>query len=96
MPSDTQMKSLKQRIKRVTQEHVSIEPYNPAWPQMFREEKEHLFSCLPNEIITRIEHFGSTAVPNLAAKPIVDMLIEVTSLSEVKKENSPSIRDTGI
>ncbi|NOY59518.1 MAG: GrpB family protein [Calditrichaeota bacterium] len=79
------MESLKQKIKRVTDEQISIEPYNSAWPRMFREEKEHLLTCLPNELVNRIEHFGSTAVPNLAAKPIIDMLVEVTLLEEAKK-----------
>jgi len=51
-------------------------PYDPAWPELFRQEKEHLLSCLPNDLIRGIEHFGSTAVPGLAAKPIVDMLVE--------------------
>lgn len=89
---ETRMESLKQRIKRVTEEQVSVEPYNPAWPRMFREEKENLLSCLPNELINRIEHFGSTAVPNLAAKPIIDMLVEVTSLEEVKKRIAPVLK----
>ena len=42
-------------------------------------------NCLPHELIQRIEHFGSTAVPNLSAKPIVDILVEVASLEETKR-----------
>ena len=49
------------------------------------EEKVHLLSCLPKTLIKRIEHFGSTAVPDLAAKPIVDMLVKVRSLDEAKE-----------
>jgi GrpB-like predicted nucleotidyltransferase (UPF0157 family) len=89
------MESLKQKIDRVTKEQVAIEPYNPAWALMFVKEKEHLLSCLPNELIKRIEHFGSTAVPNLAAKPIIDMLVEVTSLEEVKKRIVPVLESQG-
>ena len=89
------MESREQRIKRVTEEKASIESYNLAWPQMFREEKEHLLSCLPNELIDRIEHFGSTAVPDLAAKPIIDILVEVTSLEEVKKRVVPVLESQG-
>jgi len=92
---ETRMESLKQKIKRVTEEQISIQSYNPAWPRMFREEKENLLSCLPNELISRIEHFGSTAVPNLAAKPIIDMLVEVTSLEEVRKRIVPVLESQG-
>jgi len=52
---------------------------------LFEEEKKHLFDCLPHEIIKRIEHFGSTAIPHLSAKPIIDILVEVTSLEKTKK-----------
>ncbi|MGH9959669.1 MAG: GrpB family protein, partial [Pyrinomonadaceae bacterium] len=78
------METLAQRIERVTHEHVSIVPYDPAWPRLFEVEKDHLLGCLPREMIGRIEHFGSTAIPGLAAKPIVDMLVEVRSLAETK------------
>jgi L-amino acid N-acyltransferase YncA/GrpB-like predicted nucleotidyltransferase (UPF0157 family) len=77
--------SLEERIKRVVQEEIVIVPYNPDWPRMFEEEKKHLFACLPHEIIKRIEHFGSTAIPNVSAKPVLDILVEVTSLEETKK-----------
>jgi L-amino acid N-acyltransferase YncA/GrpB-like predicted nucleotidyltransferase (UPF0157 family) len=79
------MESLEERIKRVVQEEVVIVPYNLAWPKMFEEEKRHLFACLPQDIIKRIEHFGSTAIPGLSAKPIIDILVEVTSLEKTKK-----------
>src|SRR5262245_64690720 len=65
------METLEQRIRRVTQEDIAITPYDPRWPELFRQEKEHLLNCLPTELIGRIEHFGSAAVPGLAAKPIV-------------------------
>ena len=89
------MESLEERIKRVVQEDVTISQYNPDWPQMFEQEKEHLLSCLPNELIKRIEHFGSTAVPNLSAKPIIDMLVEVTSLEETKQKIVPILEGQG-
>jgi GrpB-like predicted nucleotidyltransferase (UPF0157 family) len=83
------METLTDRIKRVTQEAVSIVPYDSAWPRMFEDEKRHLLESLPRDLIKRIEHFGSTAIPGLAAKPIVDMLVEVTSLEETKKRIVP-------
>ena len=73
-------------------EEVAIVPYDPHWPELFRMEKEHLLSCLPNELIRRIEHFGSTAVPGLAAKPIVDILVEVTDLDADQSSNCTGVR----
>ena len=63
------MEPLEQRIRRAVQEDVAIVPYDPRWPELFRREKEHLLSCLPAELIRRVEPFGSTAVPGLAAQP---------------------------
>lgn len=89
------METLEQRIKRVTEEEINIVPYQLSWPSMFEKEKAHLLSSLPTQLIKRIEHFGSTAVPNLSAKPIIDMLVEVTSLEEVKKKVVPLLESQG-
>ena len=62
---------------------------------MFEKEKEQLLSCLPHELIGRIEHFGSTAIPGLAAKPIVDVLVEVTSLEETERRIVPVLEAQG-
>ena len=89
------METLEDRIKRVLQEDVSVVPYDPAWPRMFEEEKNHLLACLPQRLIRRIEHFGSTAIPGLAAKPIVDVLVEVGSLEETKARVVPVLDAQG-
>jgi GrpB-like predicted nucleotidyltransferase (UPF0157 family) len=83
------MESLQEKIARVLKDKIEVVPYDPAWPEMFEQEKKHLLECLPNELIIRIEHYGSTSVPGLAAKPVVDMLIEVTSLEDIKKRVVP-------
>jgi GrpB-like predicted nucleotidyltransferase (UPF0157 family) len=89
------MNSLKERVFKAAQEEITLVPYNPEWPQMFEQEKNHLLSCLPRSLIKRIEHFGSTAVPNLSAKPIIDMLVEVTSLEEAKNRIVPLLTFQG-
>ena len=89
------MEALSEKIKRVTQEEVAIVPYNHNWPRMFDTEKSHLLATLPRELIKRIEHFGSTAIPNLAAKPIVDILVEVVSLEETKRGIAPMLEALG-
>jgi GrpB-like predicted nucleotidyltransferase (UPF0157 family) len=89
------LETLAERIERVTREHVSLVSYHPDWPRIFEEEKNHLLSCLPLELVKRIEHFGSTAIPGLAAKPIVDILVEVTSLAETKVRIVPVLEAQG-
>ncbi len=80
--------TLDERILRAVHEDVANVPYDPEWPRPFLKEKEYLLACLPRELIGRVEHFGSTAVPGLAAKPIVDTLVEVTSLDEQEAGSS--------
>jgi GrpB-like predicted nucleotidyltransferase (UPF0157 family) len=53
---------------------ITIHPYNPHWPQWFAEEATQL-SQLLGPRFSPIEHIGSTAVPGLAAKPTIDILV---------------------
>ena len=61
---------------------IVIAEYNPAWPAMFEEERERIFAACGRETFTRIEHIGSTAVPGLAAKPVIDMMPGLRSLED--------------
>ena len=89
------METLEEKIRRVTAEEVAVVPYDPRWPGLFETERNHLRACLPEELIGRIEHFGSTAVPGLAAKPIVDILVEVADLEETKRRIVPILEGQG-
>jgi GrpB-like predicted nucleotidyltransferase (UPF0157 family) len=71
------------RVERYGGGAISISDYDPAWPEMFEQERERLQSVLGTPILT-IEHMGSTAVPGLAAKPIIDLLVGVRQLTEVR------------
>jgi GrpB-like predicted nucleotidyltransferase (UPF0157 family) len=61
-------------------DEIIIVEYDPQWPLRFESEVVSIRAALPPDSIVRIEHFGSTAVPGLAAKPIVDILVGVRSL----------------
>ncbi|CEG56102.1 bifunctional GrpB family protein/GNAT family N-acetyltransferase [Legionella fallonii] len=52
---------------------VEVVPYNPLWPQMFAEEAQRIKQALGTNCI-EIHHIGSTSVPGLSAKPIIDIL----------------------
>jgi GrpB-like predicted nucleotidyltransferase (UPF0157 family) len=79
------METLEEKVARVVKEDVAVVPYDPRWAAMFEEERSHLLSALPHDLVRRIEHFGSTSVPGFAAKPIVDILVEVTGLEETRQ-----------
>jgi GrpB-like predicted nucleotidyltransferase (UPF0157 family) len=85
----------RKRVEELIKERISIEPYKPAWLKMFKEEKNFLRKRLPRDLIKRIEHFGSTSVPGLSSKPIIDILVEVKSLEETKKQIVPILEDEG-
>ncbi|MHB1454963.1 MAG: GrpB family protein [Saccharofermentanales bacterium] len=64
---------------------IILSEYNPAWPEWFAEEKANLEQLIGVENIARISHFGSTSVPGLAAKPTVDILLEVQEDADLNK-----------
>jgi GrpB-like predicted nucleotidyltransferase (UPF0157 family) len=64
---------------------IVIAEYDPAWPERFELERARVAAAL-GERALRIEHIGSTSVPGLAAKPIVDILVEVESLEGIDLE----------
>ena len=60
-------------------EVVHLEPHDPRWAGQFTMERDRLLKLLPGQF-TAIEHVGSTAVPMLAAKPVIDLLAGVSSI----------------
>ena len=61
---------------------VEVVPYNPDWPSMYRAEANILQTIL-GEVLFRIHHAGSTSVPGLHAKPIIDIVAEVRDLQKL-------------
>ena len=94
-PTRAMNKKLKNRIEELVKEEISVVPYNPAWPKMFKAEAAFLREKLPRNLVKRIEHFGSTAVPGLSAKPVIDILVEVANLKETKKQIVPLLMAEG-
>ena len=58
---------------------LQVVPYDPAWPDAFAAERDRFATAL-GAVALRIDHHGSTAVPGLAAKPIIDIQISVCRL----------------
>jgi GrpB-like predicted nucleotidyltransferase (UPF0157 family) len=63
---------------------IVIVPPNKFWPILFEKEKKVIIDTLGQHIAKKVEHFGSTAVPNLAAKPTIDILVEIPSTNDLK------------
>ncbi len=62
--------------------------YDPTWPSLFEQERERLQIALLS-LARGIEHYGSTAVPGLRAKPIIDILVGVLPLDEWARCRQP-------
>lgn len=72
-----------QSLAAAIHEGVSLHAPDPAWAGAFELERVRLLAVFPGAFV-QIEHFGSTAVPGLAAKPIIDILAGVASLDGVE------------
>lgn len=60
-------------------DRIEITPYDPRWAEQFERERARLQGAL-GAVAVRIEHHGSTSVPGLAAKPVIDIQISVCRL----------------
>jgi GrpB-like predicted nucleotidyltransferase (UPF0157 family) len=67
-------------LEKVAKRKVKIVNYDPQWPVLYEKEKALIQKTI-GHIIIGIEHIGSTAVPGLGSKPIIDILVAVNHLS---------------
>ena len=63
-------------------QRVFVVPYDPAWTGQFARESPAVASAL-GDLLVAIHHIGSTAIPGMDAKPIIDMLVVVSSITGV-------------
>jgi GrpB-like predicted nucleotidyltransferase (UPF0157 family) len=63
-------------------EGVELEPYDPAWRDVFEREALRIIEALGDAVVD-VEHFGSTAIEGMLAKPVVDILVGVDELETV-------------
>jgi GrpB-like predicted nucleotidyltransferase (UPF0157 family)/GNAT superfamily N-acetyltransferase len=68
------------RLRAVLDEPIRLAPYDPSWPDRFDHERAALDHAVGSWVTGGIHHVGSTAVPGLDAKPIIDILVGVDSL----------------
>jgi GrpB-like predicted nucleotidyltransferase (UPF0157 family) len=68
---------------------ATVVPYDPEWPRRFEVERRILEEALRAWLDGEIEHIGSTAVPGLAAKPVIDMIAPVRDFEEARAAFEP-------
>lgn len=71
---------------------VHLTKYNPGWTEDFEAERDRLAQGLAKLDVVAIEHIGSTAVPNMTAKPLIDVMIGVRSVLEYAQYVQPMER----
>jgi GrpB-like predicted nucleotidyltransferase (UPF0157 family) len=68
-------------LRQAIDESVRIVPYDPSWPRKFEMEKRRLLALFPG-VFLGLEHIGSTAVPTLAGKQIIDVIGGVRTMAQ--------------
>ena len=66
---------------------VEVLPHNLQWQEEFEAEAKLVAAALGENIVA-VHHIGSTAIPNIYAKPVVDLLVEVKGIARVEERNS--------
>lgn len=76
-------------------EPVVIVAYDPGWPRRFGRVRDELLDALRGRPVLGIQHIGSTAVPGLAGKPVIDVAVEVPDLGVVDDGWVAGLRGAG-
>jgi len=69
---------------------IKVTVYDPNWPHLYRQEARQIVNVLTDQVIL-IHHIGSTAIPGIKSKPIIDMLLEVRKIEIVDSFNEALI-----
>ncbi len=71
--------------------NIMVVPYDPTWTEMLQQEAFKIVKIFGSELIS-IHHIGSTAIPGLSGKPIIDILLVVRNIDKVETFNSVMIQ----
>jgi GrpB-like predicted nucleotidyltransferase (UPF0157 family) len=77
----------------VADQPVHLAEHDQAWPGRFAEQQARVTGILGPWLAAPIEHIGSTSVPGLPAKPVIDMLAPVRSLADAREAVAPLTRE---
>ncbi len=88
-------KQVEKRIKELMKEPIDIVPYDAEWASRYAGIESQLKRLLPRMIAQRITHIGSTAVPGMHAKPVIDVQVEVSDMEAVCRDVVPRMEEAG-
>ncbi|KAF2074853.1 hypothetical protein CYY_003841 [Polysphondylium violaceum] len=71
---------------------ITIVDYDPNWVHLFEKESKVIKQCVGQDNFINCIHIGSTSVPRLKAKPIIDMVLIVNDIYELEKSNEEFIK----
>ena len=74
----------------ITMRQVQVYPPNPHWGEDFAAEAAQIALALGDNVV-QVHHIGSTAIPNIHAKPVIDLLVEVNDIHQVDSRNAKLI-----
>ncbi len=89
------MAAPKDRMAALDKERIAIVPYDESWPSVYTAIEKQIKVLMPRQLMQRIAHIGSTAVPGLSGKPIIDVQVEVSDLERVRTEIAPVMEEAG-
>ncbi|MFS8578487.1 MAG: GrpB family protein [Novibacillus thermophilus] len=72
---------------------ITLVDYDPKWPKLFDREAKRIYSILGKKVL-QLEHVGSTSVPGLCAKPIIDILLVVKDSAD-ERAYVPDLEEAG-
>jgi len=73
---------MESNTRRFDSSAIEVVDYDPTWSEMYRNESRKIKELLGDKILS-MEHIGSTSIPGLASKPIIDMVVVVPSWKEI-------------
>ena len=93
LETDEQLQAVTIGERRPHDAPVTLAEYDPRWPAIFEIEAQRIRAALGDQLV-RLEHTGSTSVPGLAAKPIIDMTMTVPNSAD-EKTYAPQLEAAG-
>ena len=69
---------------------IRVVQYDHSWPVKYELEKDRITAVLKNELVS-VHHIGSTSIPGMSAKPIIDLLLEVKDIAKIDGYNNEMI-----
>ena len=91
---------MKTKVTDLTREEIAkmfpvkLSPYKADWKKIYEKEKDLILKTISDKVI-RIEHFGSTAIPNMTAKDTIDILVEISSEENFSNEIIDKLKAIG-